>query len=92
MAKDPSAAYVGGRSSAGRRSSKLATVRVSGLESDAIEGRPRTVERTADVQEVLAVVRRVLREQTHWETWGRTLMAAIEAAVDDAKPNSTTPT
>ncbi len=49
------------------------------------------MERTADVREVLAVVRRVLHERTHWDTWGRTLMAAIEAAVDDAKPNSITP-
>ena len=40
---------------------------------------------------VLEIVRRVLRERTHWATWGQALMAAIEAEVETAEPPPSRP-
>ena len=44
------------------------------------------MELTDEGYRVLEIVRRVLRERTHWATWGQTLMAAIEAEVQQAEP------
>ena len=48
--------------------------------------REHLVELTDEGYRVLEIVRRVLRERTHWATWGQTLMAAIEAEVQQAEP------
>jgi hypothetical protein len=44
------------------------------------------VELTDEGYRVLEIVRRVLRQRTHWATWGQTLMAAIETEVQEAEP------
>ena len=36
------------------------------------------MELTDEGYRVLEIVRRVLRERTHWATWGQTLMAAMQ--------------
>jgi hypothetical protein len=42
------------------------------------------MELTDEGRKVLEIVRRVLVAHTHWATWGKTLMAEIEAEVKKA--------
>jgi|GEM_PF-2093999 hypothetical protein len=57
-----------------------------GREQASGEKGSRLVELTDEGYRVLEIVRRVLRQRTHWATWGQTLMAAIETEVQEAEP------